>query len=81
MRHRTVTKKFSIFKQAIGCICCGYNKCASALHFHHIEGKDRKISGKAWAAGLVDDEIAKCVLVCSNCHREIHAGITEVPHQ
>ena len=24
------------------------------------------------------DETNKCILVCSNCHREIHAGIVNI---
>ncbi|MFH1798699.1 MAG: hypothetical protein ABH844_05120 [Candidatus Omnitrophota bacterium] len=26
-------------------------------------------------------EIGKCVLVCSNCHREIHAGLLQLPRE
>lgn len=61
------------------CIICGYNKCISALEFHHIDPseKDFRISSgiKRWE--LVEKEISKCILVCSNCHREIHYGLIE----
>lgn len=59
------------------CIKCGYNKCISALEFHHIDpnGKDFSIGGKSWSFERLKKEVDKCILVCSNCHREIHEEI------
>jgi hypothetical protein len=60
------------------CIKCGYNKYVGALEFHHIIGdKDFNISYKGHCRSWekVKVELDKCILVCSNCHREIHAGI------
>lgn len=59
------------------CCVCGYNKCNRALHFHHLDPskKDFTVSqgkGKSWEN--IKAEIDKCVLVCSNCHIEIHDG-------
>ncbi len=34
-------------------------------------------SPKAWSK--IVEELRKCVLLCSNCHKEIHNGITQVP--
>ena len=67
------------------CQICGYNKCPQALEFHHLSpnGKDFGISDKgytrSWAK--VQNEIDKCILVCANCHREIHSGITQLPKE
>lgn len=60
------------------CAICGYNRCLSALDLHHLnpEEKDFTISyntNRAWEE--VNKEIQKCILVCSNCHREIHEGL------
>lgn len=60
------------------CFNCGYSKCPAALEFHHKvpEEKDFTISGtkyRRWEA--IKTELDKCVLVCANCHREIHAGM------
>lgn len=57
------------------CIKCGYKKSINALEFHHLEKdeKDFSISRNAnrkWE--IVKKELDKCILVCSNCHREIH---------
>lgn len=67
-------EKLAIFKRSKGCSICGYSRCAAALHFHHVGGKDHQIKARDWAAGREDAEIAKCVLVCANCHFELHNG-------
>lgn len=57
------------------CNICGYDKCPSAFDFHHIDPteKDFVISSKtSWEA--IEPELRKCVLLCANCHREVHAG-------
>lgn len=53
------------------CIFCGYDKYNGALDFHHIDGITR-----SWKR--VEKELEKCVLVCANCHREIHAGMLQL---
>jgi hypothetical protein len=63
------------------CCVCGYSKCVEALEFHHKNPntKDFSIStntNKAW--NKVKIELDKCILVCSNCHREIHAGLIKL---
>ena len=67
------------------CQCCGYNRCLGALEFHHIDpsSKDFGISSKGYTRSWdkVKSELDKCVLVCANCHREIHEGITECPSE
>lgn len=62
------------------CCICGYNKCLSALEFHHTNPteKDFTISANAHMAfEKTLEEVKKCILVCANCHREIHAGLIE----
>ena len=58
------------------CERCGYDKSLRALHFHHRDPsqKDFSISnnGNAIAWSKIEKEIKKCILVCSNCHCEIH---------
>ncbi len=61
------------------CQLCGYNTCNRALSFHHKE-PDKKDFGLA-AHGLTRswektrNELDKCVLVCANCHMEVHEGL------
>lgn len=59
------------------CLLCGYNKCNAALELHHIdpESKDpsfSKFRSNPAALEIVAKELTKCILVCANCHREIH---------
>ncbi len=60
------------------CSKCGYEKCKRALQFHHTDPseKDFGISGsenRSW--DKVKAELDKCILVCANCHMEIHEEI------
>lgn len=60
------------------CKLCGYNKCIAALDFHHTDPseKDFSISDnfKHRSFEVIRPELDKCILVCSNCHRELHWG-------
>lgn len=61
-----------------GCLLCGYNRCLRALHFHHLNPheKDFNISEKStWYD--IRNEIEKCVLLCANCHAEVHSGMID----
>lgn len=61
------------------CVVCGYNKSLRALHFHHTNPseKDITISQNTMTKEKAIKELDKCVLVCSNCHSEIHDEICE----
>lgn len=55
------------------CARCGYDKCPTALTFHHTEGKTFGIAHancRAWSK--VKQELDKCVCLCLNCHAEEH---------
>lgn len=60
------------------CVLCGYDRCQSALQFHHVDpgGKTFAISsrGATRALARAREEAAKCVLLCANCHAEVEAG-------
>lgn len=60
------------------CENCGYDKCLRALTFHHKDPsqKDWQISGnhcRKWES--IKQELDKCVMLCSNCHAEVHADL------
>lgn len=60
------------------CSVCGYNRCDSAMEFHHTDAneKDFSIGNSMYLSWhTIKLELDKCILVCANCHREIHAGI------
>lgn len=60
------------------CSECGYDKCKEALDFHHIDPEGKEfILAAAWTLSeqRIKEEVAKCVVLCANCHREVHAGV------
>lgn len=79
-RQRKFKKMCAEYKGSKCCIC-GYDKCIGALEFHHLDpskkdftiAKQRRTSEERF--DLVKIELDKCILVCSNCHCEIHAGL------
>ena len=82
LRHRAAKSKIkNELRQIAGGICaiCGYSKCQAALEFHHLdprvkEGKVADLIGnRSYSRARI--EAKKCVLLCANCHREVHAGL------
>ena len=62
------------------CELCGYDRCLEALEFHHLDssGKDFSVSSKGYTRSWkrVKEELDKCILLCANCHREVHAQVS-----
>lgn len=79
-KHQKTILRNNMKKQAIKilgekCCICGYNKCIDALEFHHKDPsiKEFKLgSGNTMSWKEYKSEALKCMLVCSNCHKEIH---------
>ena len=76
-RHEKAAKLRTLFGGK--CSIFGYDKCMSALEFHHIDRSTKLFSLSvlqmrlSWAK--VVHEAKKCLLVCANCHREVESGI------
>ena len=81
-KYRKQMKQKAILYKGGACKICLYNKYHGALEFHHLEPleKDFAISGngacRSWQK--IQEELDKCVLLCSNCHKEVHAGLTQL---
>lgn len=57
------------------CQKCGYNKNYAALSFHHIDPSIKeynwsKLKLRSWKD--IIKELKKCILLCNNCHAEVH---------
>ena len=80
-KNKRARKKFATMLHAIkinGCAICGYDKCTCSLDFHHVNSENKKFN--CGINGLIRhsskdyvNEISKCILLCRNCHGEIHA--------
>ena len=64
------------------CIQCGYNKYVGAFDLHHLDGSKKEFGlsarGVTRSWEKIKAEADKCILVCANCHREIHAEIVKI---
>jgi len=57
------------------CSICGYDKNMATLVFHHTNDKKFGLSIKEISNHTmydVEQEVKKCILVCQNCHAELH---------
>jgi hypothetical protein len=81
-RYRLENLKYLESVKPFICEICGYNKCFEALDFHHINPKQKKRHNdkmSAWLYGCCPKTFKKKIdtidflLLCSNCHRELHA--------
>lgn len=73
-------KERAVYVLGDKCQCCGYDKCRTALEFHHLNPEEKEMNfgsntNRSWS--VTKEELKKCILVCANCHREIHAGLID----
>lgn len=75
-------KLIARYKLIVGCKVCGYKKCGKALELHHVvNDKDDHISDMIHSGSStmrIKKEIRKCIILCANCHRELHANIIKI---
>lgn len=61
-------------KKTLCCTICGESRWYT-LDFHHLGDKEYTIAAlikQGCSIETLKDEISKCQVVCSNCHREIN---------
>ena len=71
----THRKKKAVMLCGGKCCKCGYDRNFSALHFHHTDQSKKEFSwikARLYSWDKVLEELKKCILVCANCHFEIH---------
>ena len=77
-KERALTRKLELINLKGGkCEICGYDKNITALEFHHMHPEEksfqldsRRLSNTS--TEKIREEAGKCILVCANCHRELH---------
>ena len=82
-KRRRKIKLMAIEYKGGKCQICNYNKYPGGLDLHHLDPKTKSFGigdkGYTRAWETVKVELDKCILVCANCHRELEAGITQLP--
>lgn len=65
-----------LIKRENGCQRC-HEHDPKCLDFHHVDATEKEFNiarMRGWARERIFAEIAKCCVLCSNCHRKLHAG-------
>jgi hypothetical protein len=82
-RRRRKVKAILVEEAGGRCALCGYDRCVGALAFHHLNPQQKSFGlaegGLARSLAKSREEVAKCVLLCANCHAEIEAGLAVLP--
>lgn len=62
------------------CQRCGYDTYLGALDFHHIDPNEKEftVGDRDFRLEQCIEEIEKCIMICTNCHRELHAGLWDI---
>lgn len=76
-KHRKRIRSTLISELGGSCAQCGYDRYDGALHFHHKDPstKEFEISKISTSLERARLEVAKCILLCANCHAERHADM------
>lgn len=77
-QNRGLARKIKLVRASGGhCSVCGYDRNLAALTFHHTNFKQkdfkldmRSLSNRKFESVLA--ELGKCILICQNCHAELH---------
>jgi hypothetical protein len=70
-KYADFSARVDAIKLAQGCADCGYRTHPAALEFDHLEPGEKRfgIARMAWYTWSdVVAEMAKCEIVCANCH-------------
>lgn len=82
-KNRRLKRKKLVDYAGGECRICGYKKYVGALQFHHKDPsqKDFTLSTRIFGKSMkvLKQEVDKCILLCANCHAEVHANIVNLP--
>jgi hypothetical protein len=79
IKRRLHVKAVLVDEAGGACALCGYDRCAAALQFHHIDPTAKAFTiahrGVTRSLAAARAEALKCVLLCANCHAEVEGGV------
>lgn len=69
--HRKTVKEFLAELKRVSCADCGVAYISPVMEFDHVRGTKSFNLSKAGRYGWakINEEVAKCDVVCANCHR------------
>lgn len=76
VRRARENKEYAVETLGGQCAACGYSRCIESLDFHHTDPNTKDLNWnnmRYWSKDRIDRELQSCVLLCANCHREVHA--------
>jgi 5-methylcytosine-specific restriction endonuclease McrA len=82
VRFRQNLKQRAVAAMGGACIGCRLRDPVDALEFHHLDPTTKEFGistegiPRRW--DKIEAELKKCVLLCANCHREVHAGVRRI---
>ena len=71
MRRKFRKALLGEIKVSRGCTLCGYNGYHGSLDLHHLDPSTKVKPKPTTVLGHIA-EIQKCVVLCANCHRQVH---------
>lgn len=78
-RQKSLRDYVQDYKLERGCSVCGYRRCGAALDLHHATGEKKlgvsNLIQRCPSPEKLQVELDKCVVLCANCHRELHAVV------
>ena len=82
-KRRRRVKAILVQEAGARCALCGYERCVRALAFHPLDPNSKSFGlaegGLARSLDKARAEVAKCSLLCANCHAEVEAGLAVLP--
>lgn len=78
-KKKEIRKYIENIRSSESCKKCGENTDC-CLDFHHVNPEDKKFeiavaAAKGVSLKTLNAELDKCIILCANCHRKLHAGI------
>jgi len=75
-RKQNIRTWFNSLKKELKCKKCGEDRWY-VFDFHHKNPEEKEMNmgncvGRGWSKERIIKEVAKCEVLCANCHRELH---------
>jgi len=84
-RRKEIKKWLNDYRSNLNCSKCNEDHPAT-LDFHHKNPKEKEfqvthLAHYGYSIDRIKKEIAKCMVLCSNCHRKLHFNQNKKPYK